>query len=197
MAVKLKDDAEINAETVFSTKLEHAPGAFDMTRRLEVMDFIGPERALVYPGSLAMISVSLFNSRGDRNFLKTLDVEDRRAYGHELQRTYNDLCIRGSRASERLRPVAILQGETPEAVLAEAKRLIDGGVRAVWVPSGMPLAGLSPAHSAHDALWALLADADCPALDHVGGQGGFMASQEWRNAPAFQGWTLGGEFSMD
>lgn len=197
MRTKTKDDAEINAETVFNSKLENAPGSFDMSRRVKVMDFIGLDKVLIYPGSLAMIAVSLYNTNGRAQFAKRLDVEDARTYGRQLQDAYNAWCMRASQLSDRVRPVAILTGETAEDMYARAKVLIAGGIRGMWIPSGILPAGLAPAHPAHDPLWALLADADCPILDHIGGQSGFLVTEDWRKAPAFEGWTLGGEFSMD
>src|SRR5882757_963879 len=39
--IREKDDTEINAQTVWKTKLFNAPGAFDFGRRIEVMDLTG------------------------------------------------------------------------------------------------------------------------------------------------------------
>lgn len=199
MKRRMIDDVEINAETVFRNKLENAPGAFDFDRRLEVMDFIGLDRALIFPGTLTMIALSL--STGKRPsaspFFERIDVADLRAYGRRLVDAWNDWCLRMSRKTDRLRPVAILIGDTAAEMLATARKVVDGGVRGVWIPSGVMPAGLSPAHPEHDPLWALLSSGGCPVIEHTGGQSGFLATDNWPKAPAFEGWTLGGEFSMN
>ncbi|HKX78333.1 MAG TPA: amidohydrolase [Novosphingobium sp.] len=197
MKDRTADDREINADTVFNSKREDAPGTVDTARRLEVMDFIGIERTVIFPGTAGMIAVSLYGSTDRSGFARRLDVPDLRAYGRQLIDAYNDWCLRTSRISDRLRPAAILLGETPEALYADAKRLIDGGIRGLWIPSGTLPGGVAPAHPAHDPLWSLMASARCPIFEHIGGQSGFIVTDGWRKAPAFEGWSLGGEFSMD
>ncbi len=197
MVEKDTDDTEINAKTVWQNKLENAPGSFDLSRRLDVMDFTGIDKALVFPGALAMISVSLYASEDRERMLKTLDVPDRRAYAIKLQGGYNDWCARASKVSDRLRPVAILVGEDPDDLYKNAERLVKSGVKCVWTPTGVPPAGVSPADTALDRTWALLAEAKCPVTAHVGGQAGFLASSVWGQTPAFDGWKVGGEFSLD
>src|SRR4051812_29280526 len=51
------DLTPITAETVWKTKLSRAPGAFDLKRRLEVMDFTGVDRQIVFPGSVGIYGV--------------------------------------------------------------------------------------------------------------------------------------------
>ena len=49
------DEVEINAETVWNTKMEKAPGSFDLDRRIAVMDFTGIQRQLIYPDIAAIL----------------------------------------------------------------------------------------------------------------------------------------------
>src|SRR5262245_54854357 len=43
------DDTEITADTVWKTKFASAPGAFDLRRRSEVLDFTGVRRQIMFP----------------------------------------------------------------------------------------------------------------------------------------------------
>jgi predicted TIM-barrel fold metal-dependent hydrolase len=196
-AEKERDDAEINSENVWKLKLEKAPGAFDFKRRLDVLDFTGVKLQLMYPGGMGLNSVALYNSSDDKSLFKTLDVGDRKAYARKLHRAYNDWCVRIYRSTNRLRPVAILIADTPEELIAEAKRLVGQGVRGLWVPTDRPPGGVSPAHPLLDPLWSLLSAAESPLLAHIGAEQGFLKTLEWRNAPAFEGFRVGGEFSLD
>jgi len=57
---------------VFHSKLEDAPGAFDFNRRLQVLDFIGIDRALVFPGSLAMNQIGFLSAQMRSGFAARL-----------------------------------------------------------------------------------------------------------------------------
>jgi hypothetical protein len=191
------DETPINAETVWNTKLSRAPGAFDLRRRLEVMDFTGVERQIVFPGSVGIYGVTLY-FRADTfpDMLKSI-TGDRKGYARKLITAYNDFCVRIARMSDRLRPVGIAFDDTIDELYANTRRLIDKGVRAFWIPSASLPGGVSPADPALDKFWALLAAANAPALAHVGADFDFLKTGKWRDAPAFQGWKAGEEFSMD
>jgi predicted TIM-barrel fold metal-dependent hydrolase len=191
------DNTEITAESVWQTKFAHAPGAFDFQRRLEVLDFTGVRRQLVFPGSIGLYAVSFyFRANEYPDMLKSLRG-DRKGYALRLIKAYNDYCIRSTRLSDRLRPVGIAMSPTPETLYAEVRHLIDSGVRAVWMPSATLPGGVSPAHPELDPVWDLLANSDSPVLAHLGADVDFLGTTGWRNAPAFQGWKAGEEFQMD
>ena len=57
--------------------------------------------------------------------------------------------------------------------------------------------GRSPADPELDPLWDTLAAANAALLAHIGDQSQFLATFAWRNAPAFEGYKVGGEFSLD
>lgn len=192
-----KDEGEINLQSVWNTKFARAPGAFDFSRRLEVMDFTGIRRQMIFPGSIGLYAVS-FYYRADQFPDMFREIRgDRKGYARELIGAYNEFCIRIARSSDRLRPVGIALAEDPETLYAEAKRLIEGGVRAIWVPSASLPGGVSPASPALDGFYSLMAAADAPILAHVGADFEFLKTGQWRDAPAFQGWKAGEEFQMD
>ena len=193
---KSHDDAEINSHNVWHLKLEKAPGAFDFDRRLEVLDFVGTDRQLMYPGSLGVFAMILY-AKSDNPMSYRMIGGDRRAYARRLIRIYNDWCVHRYRNYPRLRAVGILADETPEALLATARDLIDRGIRAFWLAMSHPPANLSPAHLALDPFWALLAQNGCPVLAHVGAHEGVLKTLAWREAPVFEGWAEGSEVKLD
>lgn len=190
------DDAEINASTVWNLKMEQAPGAFDLDRRIEVMDFTGVHRQLLYPDIAAISTFALYNKAADANVFRSI-TGDRRAYALRLMDVYNSWCGEVSRVYDRLRPAALLIADTPEELIDKARRLLDSGVRAVMLAVDELPGGVSPASAALDPMWAMLAEARCPVLAHISVAENFLKTLEWRNAPAFEGWMAGAEFSLD
>lgn len=190
------DDAEINTETVFRRKYSDACGAWDMQRRLQVMDFVGIRRSIMFPGIMAQFASALYTEH-DRPDLFASITGDRRTYARQLIGTYNDWCIRTARLDDRLRPVAILGMDDFDDVLGEARRCIDAGVRAFWFPTSKPLAGMSPADPRLDPLWSLMQSAKVPVAMHVDADIRFLGTSVWRDAPAFHGWKVGNEFQLD
>lgn len=190
------DDVEIRPDTVWGVKYVSAPGAFDMRRRIEVLDFTGVRRQLMFPGGMGLGAVVLLTFADDPNFLSGIGG-DRAGYARKLIDAYNDWCIRIMAASDRTRAVAVLIGDTPEALLAEAKRLADRGVRAMWMPAARLPGGRSPAHADLDPVYRLLADERITLCAHVGADFGFYRLPGWNEAPVFKGFKAGGEFSLD
>ena len=191
------DDTAVNADTVWKTKFASAPGAFDFRRRLEVMDLTGVRTQLMFPGSIGLYAVSFyFRAEQFPDMFKSIQG-DRKGYARKLINAHNDFCIRTSRASDRLRPVGVVFCETVDEQYAETKRLVDNGVRGIWIPSATLPGGVSPAHPALDPLYSLLAASNVPLLAHVGADFEFLKTGAWRDAPAFVGWKAGEEFQMD
>jgi predicted TIM-barrel fold metal-dependent hydrolase len=190
------DDAPINTHNVWKLKMEKAPGSFDINRRIEVMDFTGIHRQIMYPGIAPIYAHALYNKANDPKVFRSI-TGDRKAYAYRLMDIYNDWCGRVSRDQDRVRPTALLIDETPEAMAAKAKKLIDKGVRLFMLATDEPPGGVSPAHPRMDPVWSLLADAKCAALGHISISEKLLSTLEWRNAPAFEGWMLGAEFSLD
>jgi Amidohydrolase len=191
------DVTEISADSVWNTKFAQAPGAFDIGRRLEVLDFMGVRRQMMFPGSIGLYAVS-FYFRCDQfpDMFRSI-TGDRKGYARRLIGAYNDWCLRVAGETDRVRAVGIAMADSVDDLLSGCRRLIDGGVRAIWMPSSALPGGASPAHPDLDPVWSLLESADVPLLAHVGSDADFMMTTAWRHAPAFVGWKAGEEFQMD
>ncbi len=190
------DDTEITVESVWKVKMEKAPGSYDIKRRIEVMDFTGVHRQIMYPGIAPIYAHALYNKADDPRVFRSI-TGDRKAYAYRLMDIYNDWCARVSREQDRVRPTALLIDETPEAMVEKAKKLVAKGVRLFMLATDEPPGGVSPASPRLDPLWSLLAAAKCPIVGHISISEKLLATLEWRNAPAFKGWMLGAEFSLD
>jgi predicted TIM-barrel fold metal-dependent hydrolase len=191
------DDTEISPATVWNTKFAKAPGAFDLQRRAEVLDLTGVRKQLMFPGSIGLYAVS-FYFRCDQfpDMLKSISG-DRKGYARQLVQAYNEWCIRVARETDRIRAVGVALSDDVDTLYAEVRRLVDAGVRAVWLPSAALPGGLSPAHPDLDPVWDVCAAADVPVVAHLGADADFLMTTAWRNAPAFVGWKAGEEFQMD
>ncbi|HQV58067.1 MAG TPA: amidohydrolase family protein, partial [Ilumatobacteraceae bacterium] len=191
------DDTEINADTVWHTKFAKAPGAFDLQRRLEVMDFTGVRTQMMFPGSIGLYAVSFYFRCDQFPDMLSAITGDRKAYARELIRAYNEWCVRTARQTDRIRAVGVALADSVDELYADCRHLIDNGVRAIWMPSAAMPGGVSPAHPDLDPVWDLLAAADVPVMAHLGADADFMMTTKWRDAPAFVGWKAGEEFQMD
>ncbi|MCB2048949.1 MAG: amidohydrolase family protein [Novosphingobium sp.] len=189
------DVMAMNADTVWTAKGSPAPGAVDFERRLELMDFTGVDRQLVFPGGVAIMASFLYNFPVEYGFMQDFDG-DRKVYGRQLIDASNQWAVRTASISSRLRPIAALIGDTPEELIASARSLIEQGIRTVWLMSSVPPGGVSPAHSSLDPLWSLLADAQITATLHIGSEGGFLKSEVWGDAESFDGYKVGVEFDL-
>lgn len=183
-------------EQVVNVKGSRAPGAVSAERRLQVMDAMGIERQLMFPGSIGLYGTTLLMNVHDHRFFPTI-TSDRAGLAKRCIARYQDWLVDFARTSERVRPVAPVAEETVPDVIATTKRLIDKGIRAIWLPAGLPVGGASPAHSALDPLWAMCAEADVVVTLHIGGEGQVFASTAWQDAEAFEGFRSLGEFNVD
>jgi predicted TIM-barrel fold metal-dependent hydrolase len=163
---------------------------------MQVLDFTGVKRQLMFPGGMGLGAVVLLTFADDPNFLSGIGG-DRAGYARKLIDAYNEWCVRTMAASDRTRAVAVLLGDTSEALLAEAKRLVAQGVRAVWLPSATLPGGRSPAHADLDPVYKLLTDEKVTLCAHVGADFGFYRLSGWNEAAVFKGFKAGGEFSLD
>ncbi len=179
------DATPINDDTVWNTKGPAAPGSTDLDRRVKVLDQMGISRQLMFPTSVGLLGAML--RTGHAGFLPKDPSTDIATYSRQLFDAHNEWAIRAQHVSPRLRPVAVLQAETPLEVLHMAQHLVEGGIRAVWFISSELLGGVSPAHSAHDEMWGLLEKNNVTAALHVGDGGKFLTTQDWGGAPVFAG----------
>jgi predicted TIM-barrel fold metal-dependent hydrolase len=162
-----------------------------------VMDYTGVKRQLVFPGSVGLYAAAFYYRCEQFPDLFKSIQGDRKGYAKKLIAAHNDFCLRNARDSDRLRCVGIALADDVPTLQAEVKRMLDGGVRAVWMPSASPPGGVSPAHPDLDPIYAMLAAADAALLAHVGADFDFLKTTVWRNAPAFEGYKVGEEFDMD
>jgi predicted TIM-barrel fold metal-dependent hydrolase len=184
-----RDSTAINEQTVWSVRGPGAPGAFDLDRRLQVMDTMGVERQLLYPGYGFIGTILALNPLAheffgfDPSTVNALTLADRAIQGH------NDWCLRQTkRVSSRIRPVALLLTNSLEQMMRDAEKLLDSGARAVQIPNGSPPADMSPADERLDPFWRLFAAANVPITFHIGAEYQFLRSLVWdRNVPAFEG----------
>ena len=191
------DDTPIDDDSVWKTKFARAPGAFDLKRRLEVMDFTGVRRQMVFPGGIGLYAVAFwFHCDLYPDMFRTI-CGDRKAFALKMIDAYNDFCIRSASETDRLRLVGIGFRDRADDLYATVKRLVDHGVRAIWLPSAALPGGVSPAHPDLYPVWDLLQASNTPLMMHVGGDFGFLRTEDWRKAPAFVGWKAGEEFQMD
>lgn len=183
-------------ESVLVTKGSVAPGAADYSRRIEVMDAMGVGSQLMFPGSIGLYGTVLRANYNDMELFPGITA-NRAELGNRCIELYQNYLLEIARFSKRIVPVApIIEDDVP-AVIATAKRLIDGGIKAVWLPAGLPVGGVSPASLQLDPLWSMCADADVAVTLHIGGDGRLLASTAWQQAEPFEGFMSLGEFSVD
>ena len=190
---QLSDDAPMTHENVWTLRHTGAPGAFDMSRRLQAMDLMGVTRQLIFP-SYGLWGQILSTPEGGgpiaaslSRIMGSIPVEEMRAIGFAATDEWNDWCVRTTAlAPDRLRPVGMLKAPRDvEDLMTQTRGLIDRGLKGVLINSGSPPAGLSPASELLDPFWALLAEREVPVLAHVGSDLGFLNSPEWSEAAAF------------
>lgn len=189
------DTIEITPETVWKVKGCAAPGSSDPRRRLEVMDLTGVRRQLLFPSAIAIMGSFLYNFPPDYGFMPGFKG-DRKAYGLQLFAANNAWAMRTAKISDRIRPVVPAFGRSVEELLASTRKLLDGGIRAFWLMSTVLPGGVSPAHTDLDPFWRLLTDHDAIAVLHIGSEGGFLRTDQWANAPAFEGYKVHVEFNL-
>jgi predicted TIM-barrel fold metal-dependent hydrolase len=151
----------------------------------------------MFPSFLGGFAMNLYKDAPDTSFMAAI-TGDRLAKAKRYIEIYNDWAIQSAAISDRVRPVAVVFGETPKAMYDRAKHLLDNGIRAVWIfPAGELPGGKSPAHPDHDPLWAMLAEADCAVTVHISGAGNYLRESGWNDAPAFEGHIQHIEISRD
>lgn len=175
-----------------------AAGAVDFGRRTDVMDAMGVHRQLMFPGAAAVYAMFLYRVAAQEGMMPFAQgsADDRRATALRIIERCSELMVDSARISDRIRPVPVLFGNTPQKIYARAKSYIDRGIRAMWLfPSGEPPAGRSPVHPDFDPLYALLAESNSSLILHTGGEGNFLATEQWDKAPALEGHIRHVEFS--
>jgi predicted TIM-barrel fold metal-dependent hydrolase len=181
----VEDVAPMTPEIVWSVKGPKAPGAFDISRRLQVLDVMGTYRQLMFPSTALFVLHMLSNANGLRAFFGFDDTAETDTMLRTAVAEYNEWAMTGpSEQADRVRRVAVITAETVGELMTETSVLMNGGVRAVWLRTG-PIGGCSPADPALDPFWSMMEDADMAVTLHIGREQGFRASDVWLQAPAF------------
>lgn len=166
-------------------------GAFDMSRRLDVMDVMGVKDCLLFGSVMAIYGHQMATAGGDLIAQQYQggnkdEAAAAIALGRAALKAHNDWCIRTVQVSPRLRPVATILTHDLDEAVADCRRLIDAGVRAIALPSGAPIGGKAPCNPDNDVLWQLFADTRTAVLFHVGGDIAFRRdTTAWTDTPHF------------
>ena len=125
-------------------------GAYDPVARLEDMDAMGVERALLFPTLFA-------------EYFPLVENPD---VAWALARAYNDwLFDFATTNSRRLLPVAVLPMQEPSFAVRELRRVAKRGFRAAFVRPSFA-AGRYPCHGLYDPVWEELEALDVAACIH-------------------------------
>jgi predicted TIM-barrel fold metal-dependent hydrolase len=181
------DTVEITEESVWTRKGPMAPGAIDPLRRIEVMDMMGIARQLVFPTFAHIGLVLRYNPKAHLHYGYDPAAFDRVDIGNLVIDGYNQWALRTTKVvGDRIRPVAVVLGDTVDEMMRHAEEALNCGIRAVMHTAGMPPANCSPADRALDPYWKMLADADVPVCIHLATEYALLASPNWDlNVPEF------------
>ena len=181
-----------------------APGAIDMGRRLDVMDFMGVRRQLVFPGFglagqvLATATPEFVASMMDIDPAAIPSPDLLQELGRAVRRAHNDWAmLQAAKDPDRLRMVAVIPTGDLDEMMAEAERVLAGGVRGLFISASQPPDGKSPADRALDPFWKLCTGAEASVLIHISFEN-FLRTEVWRRVPEFESETpVSGEFIID
>lgn len=185
------DVTEIDADTIWSIKGAPAPSAIDLSRRAEVLDVMGIDRQLVFP--TAALAALIIGGMNDDAYAARWGADTsmfgdltRPEFAEQFVVDHNAWAIENASIDDgRIRAVGVLRTRpTAQEMIAQAKALVDGGVRAVYLQADVPPGGLSPANSAFDPMWALLEEADVAVTLHIGTEF-FFLDPRWTYAETF------------
>jgi hypothetical protein len=178
------DAIEVSEESVWSMKGSRAPSAVDLTRRPAVLDQMGIQRQLIFP---SFVLVAFFIMEGHLGAELDLSPNEARSLGEAGIEEYNNWCLQAASIDPRIRPVVYVpHTESPEALVAYVQPFIERGIRAIHLNTGYPPGGRSPGHPDLDPFYDLLAQRNIALLVHLGGEKGFLRSDEWIKTPAFK-----------
>ncbi|HAG38249.1 MAG TPA: amidohydrolase, partial [Erythrobacter sp.] len=150
-----KNDPEARAKAL-ENPIEGAKGwlgygGFDKDERVEALDWLGFNSQLVFP------------TFGLGAITKATDDDQRYAAATALNKAQQDFCD----ADARMDCVAFAPLDDPDRALAEAKRAVGAGAKAVMFSAG-PAGDKSPGHPDLDPFWQFLQDSRIPFMLHIG-----------------------------
>ncbi len=158
--------AELKAD-VFAKNSKVNPwssfGSVDKKERSEMLNITGIKQQLLFSSPLAMT-----------RFAFTKDEKLLEGGCEALNLGMVDFCS----DDPRLMPVGFVSTVDPALAYKIAKKAIDLGVKALWIPSDA-IGGRSPSHVDFDPLWALAEEAKVPIVLHIGS--GRLMGPAYRN----------------
>jgi predicted TIM-barrel fold metal-dependent hydrolase len=161
------------------------------------MDAMGISYQLYFPTGLALFGGALFEAANNPAFMPAIKG-DRRRIARRWFELYNIWLRQVNSTSDRIRATALLFGDTTEELIRQADEHIKAGFKAVlYLPTKALPGGKSPAHPDLDPLWARLAEANVAFTMHIENDGVPLKDDGWRDAPAFKGFLVHGEFNTD
>jgi predicted TIM-barrel fold metal-dependent hydrolase len=164
---------------------EIRPGCYDPTERIKDMDIDGVWGQLCFPNYARFA--------GHRFFLDVDDAD----LGLACLKVYNDYLIDEWCATdpERLFGAAILPLHDIDLAVAELRRVIDKGARALAFSENPTVLGLPSIHTRHwDPLWEIVNEARIPVCMHIGSSSRLVTTSD--DAPASVLVSLNGVNSM-
>ena len=144
-------------------KWHDALGAFNGRERGIALDLLGFKRQVVFSSFCA---TKIFDAP---------DIDVRYAAAGAHNRSMAEFCD----GDGRLIGVALVPLDEPFRALELIDEALALGLGAIWIPSRAP-GGRSPGHPAHDPIWARLAEAGVPFIQHVGSST-LAIPDEWMN----------------
>ncbi len=184
-----RDNGElpITEQSVWESKGTLAPSSTDFGKRVEVLDAMGIERALVFPlfGVFALASAM---GGGNARFLNT--TKEQQAVAWDAVDAHNDWAAAETRANHaRLRIAGIVPttkpGMTLDDLVKETERQIKLGMGSLTISTALPPLGMSPARKELDPWYAMIAEANIALTAHGGSGTGYRASDDWARSPQF------------
>lgn len=146
---------------------EIRPGCYDPVERIKDMDTDGVWGQLCFPNYARFA--------GHRFFLNAKDTK----LGLACLQAYNDFLLDTWCATDpaRLHGAAILPLNDIDWAVAELKRVIDKGAKAIAFSENPTVLGLPSVHTAHwDPIWALASEAEIPICTHIGSSSRLMTT---------------------
>ena len=127
-------------------------GSVDKAERAEMLNITGIKQQLLFCSPLAMT-----------RFAFTKDEQLLAGGCEALNRGMMDFCS----DDPRLMPVGFVSMTDPALAYKVAKKAIELGIKALWIPSDA-IGGRSPSHVEFDPVWALAEEAKVPIVLHIG-----------------------------
>ncbi|WP_219013939.1 amidohydrolase family protein [Streptomyces sp. NEAU-sy36] len=186
------DTKDVDPADIWKVKGPTAPSAIDLSRRVEVLDVMGIDRQLVFPTTaIAALMVGGMTDLGYEQRwggdVSMLEGMSRPEFSKKFLQAYNDWAIKNaSLAGGRIRSVGMVPtSQNADEMIATAERLVNAGVRAVYLQADEPPGGASPAHTGLDPMWRLFESNDVAVTLHIGTEF-FFIDPRWSLADAFQ-----------